>query len=232
MTKPIEDTRVLAESLPRIRLEVLERESGAPPGFLSLVRRKLIAHYPGHGASQPFLYDEADRRALDAVVIAPHFVHAGIRYVFLRSALRPPASLRDPQRAPIEEVGPSCVWELPAGLVEPEEKGQEGLRRAASRELLEETGFDCEDTRFEQLGPACFPTPAVIAERLYFFHVVVRPDEQGQPTLDGSPLEAHAAIVPVRLTTALEACRDGLIEDAKTELGLRRLAELELLGKL
>lgn len=232
MTEPIEEAGALAQHLPRIELEVKSVDSAAPPGFLRLVRRQLVARYPDGSESPVFVYDEVDRRALDAVVVAPHYVANGSRYVFLRSALRPPVALRDPRRSPVAEPDQRGTWELVAGLLEEDEQDAAGLKRCAARELLEETGIDCHLECFRELGPSTYPAPGVIAERHFFFHVEVKPDERGEPTLDGSALEAHAAIVPVRLTTALEACRGGVIEDAKTELGLRRLAELELLGKL
>ncbi|MGE0324605.1 MAG: NUDIX hydrolase [Polyangiaceae bacterium] len=232
MTKPIEEAEALRQHMPRIELEVKSVDTAAPPGFLRLVRRQLIARYPDASESAVFVYDEVDRKALDAVVVAAHYMADGIRYVYLRSALRPPVALRDPKRSPIEEPTERGMWELVAGLLEADEQDAAGLTRCAARELLEETGFDYSTDCFRQLGPSTYPAPGVIAERHFFFHVEVKPAERGEPTLDGSALEAGAAIIPVRLTTALEACRDGLIEDAKTELGLRRLAELELLGKL
>ncbi|MCA9630363.1 MAG: NUDIX domain-containing protein [Myxococcales bacterium] len=232
MTKPIEEADALGRHLPRIELEVKSVDPAAPPGFLRLVRRRLIARYPDASESEVFVYDEVDRRALDAVVVAPHYVANGIRYVYLRSALRPPIALRDAERSPIAEPKERGLWELVAGLLEEDEQDAAGLKRCAARELLEETGFDCQTECFRELGPSTYPAPGVIAERHFFFHVEVKPSERGEPTLDGSALEAHAAILPVRLTTALEACRAGQIEDAKTELGLRRLAELELLGRL
>jgi ADP-ribose pyrophosphatase len=44
--------------------------------------------------------------------------------------------------------------------------------------------------------------------------------------LDGSVLEQLGAVIDVSLRDALAACRNGEIEDAKTEIGLRRLAEI------
>ena len=52
---------------PSIELEQLEDVSpAATPGFLRLVRRRLIARYPDGSVSDAFLYDEIDRRAIDA----------------------------------------------------------------------------------------------------------------------------------------------------------------------
>ena len=46
---------------------------------------------PDGSVSEPFVYDETDRRAIDAVVIVPHFAGSrGERRIYLRSSLRPP----------------------------------------------------------------------------------------------------------------------------------------------
>src|SRR6185436_7911197 len=108
------------------------------------------------------------------VLIAHYTDDDGRRHVFLRSAIRPPVYFFDPARAhvaPRPNVGQ--LWEFPAGLVEAEERGVEGLRLAASRELLEEAGFEVEPAQFRELGSSMHPTPGVIAERLFFFEVAV-----------------------------------------------------------
>ena len=92
--------------LPNVRLEVLEDLSpkGAS-GFLRLRRRRFRAHYPDGSASEPFEYDEVDRRAIDAAVMLAHYEDArGAPYVYLRSCLRPPLAMRDRIAA-----DPQCV---------------------------------------------------------------------------------------------------------------------------
>lgn len=213
--------------LPPIRLELLEDVSpSAPPGFLRLVRRRLAAIYPDGQRSAPFVYDEVDRRLLDAVVIVAHHVDAtGQRAVYLRSALRPPVVFRDRERSPIPKLDPpSSIWELPAGLVEEEEQTPAGVRVSASRELEEELGFRVAPEALVELGPSTFPCPGVIAERHFFFEVEVAASEQREPGLDGSALEHGGVIVSVPLEEALHMCDRGDIIDAKSELGLRRLA--------
>lgn len=210
---------------PGIRLEVVEDLSPADAnGFLRLRRRRYVAHYPDGTQSDPFVYDEVDRKAMDAVVIAAHYVEAGERYVYLRSAVRPPVAMRD--RRPLEEPDQGgALWELPAGLVEVDEWSVEGLPRCARRELLEEIGFAVELHALKQLGPNTYPAPGVIGERHIYFEVSVDPARRQEPELDGSALEKFGVVVPVRLARALELCRSGNIEDAKTEVALRRLHE-------
>jgi ADP-ribose pyrophosphatase len=212
---------------PSIRLELLEDQSpAAPPGFLRLVRRRLRAHYPDGSVSAPFVYDEVDRRSIDAVVIAAHYVsEEGERRVFLRSALRPPVYFRSaPAPADVPDHG-GGLWELPAGLIEPDEQIADGPVSAAARELFEEVGISVPKASLQALGPSTFPAPGVIAERHFFFEVAVDPRQRAEPPLDGSALEKDGIILDVSVAAALAMCARGDIEDGKTELALRRLAE-------
>jgi len=213
---------------PTVSLRVVDDQSPpSPPGFLRLVRRRMVAVDARGHSSAPFVYDEVDRAAIDAVVIAAHYLQDGVRHVYLRSAARPPVLLRDPSRnLGREYVTHNGLWELPAGLVEPEESSASGVVHCAQRELREELGFDVGVDRLMPLGPSTYPCPGVIAERHYYFHVLVKPEERCEPTLDGSALEVLGAVLGVPLDDALGWCRAGRLEDAKTELGLRRLAEL------
>lgn len=194
-------------------------------GFLGLRRRSMRVRYASGSVSEPFVYDEISRSALDAVVISAHFEKGGEPWVYLRSALRPPLALRDPATSAVPEDGGGGLWELPAGLVEPGEQSAAGVLRAGARELAEELGFEASPQALELLGPSALPCPGIIAERQHFVAVRVDPAARQEPGLDGSALEFEGRVLPVALTTALEWAREGSLPDAKTELGLRRLAE-------
>jgi ADP-ribose pyrophosphatase len=205
---------------PAIRIVIARdrtAESRATGGFLDVRRLDLVARYPDGTESAPFSYDVAARAALDAVVIAAHFVEEGTRRVFLRSALRPPCALR-----PIAPWHDGALWELPAGLVEP---GEDPAATAA-RELGEELGFTVAARDMRNLGGWTFPSPGMIGERHLFFAVEVEAGLRAMPAGDGSALERAAAIVALPVVDALEHCLRGAIRDAKTELGLRRLVEM------
>jgi ADP-ribose pyrophosphatase len=191
-------------------------ESRAAGGFLNVRRLDLVARYPDGTESPPFAYDVAERVALDAVVIAAHFVEGGIRQIFLRSAVRPPCALR-----PTAPSHDGALWELPAGLIEP---GEDPAATAA-RELGEELGFTAGARDMRLLGEWTFPAPGIIGERHIFYAVEVDGRLHPTPTEDGSALERKAAIAALPVTDAIEHCRRGTIRDAKTELGLRRLLE-------
>jgi ADP-ribose pyrophosphatase len=198
------------------------------PGFLSVRRQVFRVEFEDGSLSEPFTYDSVDRERLDAVVIAPHYRDTrGLRHVYLRSALRPPVATRPIEARPLPE-GPTlgALWELPAGLVEVDERSLEGLRRSAARELLEEIGFKVDPAELGELGSSTFPAPGMIGERHFYFHVEVDPARRVIPEEDGSPLEKHAVIAAIPLDTAIDLTRRGMIEDAKTEVALRRLAEL------
>jgi ADP-ribose pyrophosphatase len=216
-------------SFPDIRLELLEDLTPpTEPGFLRLLRHRYSAHYPDGSKSAPFVYDSVDRPAIDAVVLAAHYVDAaGTRRVFLRTCVRPPLAKRDPARSPRPEQDPphGWLWELPAGLIETSEQTPEGLLRCAQREIEEELGFRVALSALSELGASIFPVPGFIAERQFFFEVEVDPSQRREPTLDGSALERFGEVEAVPVSEVLELCRQGVFQDGKTELAVRRLIE-------
>jgi len=213
--------------LPRVVL-LLESDDRERVGYLGLRRSRLRARFPNGVTSEPFTYDTVERSSLDAVVIVPHFRDpSGRRCVVLRSGIRPPLALRpDEVRLPKEEAMVGMLWEVPAGLIEADEVGDEGRRRCAARELFEEVGARVEPKDVLPLGPSTFPSPGVIGERHFYFHAAIDPDAVVAPPEDGSVLERDAALVALPLDIALDLVRSGEIEDAKTEIALRRFAEI------
>ncbi len=205
--------------LPAIRVRIArDRSAGAlaSGGFLNVSRLDLVVSYPDGTESDSFQYDVADRRALDAAVIVAHFASGGVRHVYLRSAVRPPCALRG-----LDPVRDGGLWEVPAGLVEPDEDPA----AAAARELGEELGFLADAATMQPLGAWSLPVPGMIAERNLYYCVEVDPARRATPTEDGSALERAAAICAIPLAEALDHCRSGAIRDTKTELALRRFVD-------
>jgi ADP-ribose pyrophosphatase len=207
--------RATLPEAPKVELETVHESRIGEGGFLELRRIALVAVQDGT-RSQSFPYDVVDRRALDACVMVAHHVAENRVWVWLRSSLRPPLALRHgaPRAA--------ALWELPAGLIEP----GEGVRAAAARELAEELGFDVPESAFAELGPPGYPAPALIGEVHHFFRVEVDPATRKEPAGDGSIVEGGAQVIAIPLDEALAACRLGEVPDEKTELALRRLAEV------
>jgi ADP-ribose pyrophosphatase len=206
--------RATLPEFPKVEVETLSEAVLGEGGFLAL-RRSTLALVRDGERTPSFQYDVVDRPALDAAVVVAHHRQDGGVWVWLRSCVRPPLSLR---RAP---AASALLWEVPAGLVEP----GESPGAAAVRELAEELGFRVREEATRLLGPPGFPAPGMIGERHHFFHVEVEPALREEPPGDGSHVEAGARIVCVPLAEALTACRRGELPDEKTELALRRLAE-------
>lgn len=206
-------------ALPDVRVDVVEDRSAgarADEGFLKVRRLVLRNAYPDGETSRAYTYDVVDRDALDAAVIVLVTAESPPR-VCLRSSVRPPLAMR-------EGGGSPALWEVPAGLLEPDEQGELGVLRASAREALEETGFALPPEAFTTLGPPVYLSPGVLGERIHFTLATIDPAHVGHPEGDGSPTEERAIVRLVPLAEALGACDDGRIEDAKTEVALRRLA--------
>ena len=195
--------------LPSPALVVSSAEPSDRSGFLWLERLKVRI-----AGGEPFAYDLVSRKAVDAVIIAPHFERDGKRHVMLVSAIRVPLFARDGREA--------TLWELPAGLVEP----GEAFAAAAARELFEEVGARVPESAMVELGPTMYPAPAMIAEVHAFFHVEIDPNALVAPPGDASALEREQKRFPIALDETLALCASGEIRDSKTELALRRLKEI------
>lgn len=210
---------------PPVRVEVVEdRTAGArcDRGFLKLKRLVLANVYADGSRSAAYPYDLVERDAIDAVAIVLYARDT----ICLRTALRPPLAFRGGYALPIAEREPiPTLWEIPAGLVEPDERGEAGLCACAAREALEETGIRVAPESFAPLGPAACLSPGVLAEKIHFLAAEVDPAARGTPTEDGTPTEERAEIRFFAIEAALGACRDGRIADLKTETAIRRLAE-------
>ncbi len=215
---------------PSVEVEVVEdrtASSRCDQGFLRMRRVTLRNRYEDGSTSAPYAYDFVERDALDAVAIVLFARDRdGVR-VCLRSALRPPLAFRPSYALPLPETEGAVQWEVPAGLVEPSERGEEGLRACCARETHEEVGLELSPDAFVRLGPAACLRPGVMAEKIHYFAAEVDPSARGTPLEDGSPVEERAEIRFLHIDEALEACRDGRVADVKTEAAIRRLAERE-----
>jgi len=137
--------------------------------------------------------------------------------VLLRHGVRIPVQFGRPQR-PESLLFP----ELVAGIVE---TGEDLSSRAAA-EAMEEAGLRIEPSSVEVLGPAVYPTPGMCAELFHFVCCEVAADARAYAVAgDGSPFEEGARLEWAALEDALARCGRGEIQDMKTEVGLRRLAE-------
>ncbi len=117
----------------------------------------------------------------------------------------------DPQLLLIKQyryAASGYVYELPAGRLDPGEAPED----CARRELREETGCSAERVEFLY---TMYTTPGFTDERIHLF--LAAGLTQGET---GHESDEFLTIETVPLSQALEMIRDGVIQDAKTALGI------------
>jgi ADP-ribose pyrophosphatase len=197
-------------------------------GFLAIRRLRLRNRRADGSLSAQYVCDSIERPyGQDAVIVAVFARAGGAVQVLVREGLRPPLRFgRDPARAPLPEPPPPLLLtELVAGIVEPADHGEAGLRARAAAEVLEEAGFVVAPASVILLGAGMYPSPGAMIEKFYFTAVEVDPATQLALAGDGSPMEEGARTRWLELDAAIAACVAGEIVDLKTEAGLRRLRD-------
>jgi ADP-ribose pyrophosphatase len=198
-------------------------------GFLRLRRLRARNRRADGSASREYPIDVIDRPTLDAVAVCLWARTGRGVEVLTRRGLRPAAFFRRGRVAALPEPEYLLVEELVAGVLEPGEIGLDALRRRGADELREEAGIEVDPAALQLLGGPFFPLPGIVSEKIHLLAVEGTrppgPDIRSAPQEgDGSPLEEGAILVWRELRAALAACERGEIEDAKTELALRRLS--------
>jgi ADP-ribose pyrophosphatase len=213
---------------PAIRVKVLRDLPPAEKAFVRVRGLELANEYEDGSVSKPYSYFLVERTLLDAVCLALWRRGAHGPEVIVRSQLRPPLAFRHEYEVPMLANGTGAVqWEVPAGLIELGERGEQGLFARAAAEALEEVGVRLPASRFAMLGQASSLSPGLIAEKLHFVHAeVLASDEHGVAEGVGHPVEEQAVSAFVPLADALAAIDAGVIHDVKTEVAIRRLASL------
>ena len=212
-----------------VDIEVLSDELvGREGGFLAIRRLRLRNRRADGSHSAPYLCDFLARPyGVDAVVVALyHRAADGVR-VLVRDCLRPPLALGRPSEIlPVPDRRRYLLFtELVAGIIEREDTGIDGIKRRAAEEAREEAGFGIDPDQVMLLGDV-FPSPGAMAEKFWLTAAeVADPDDRLPPEGDGSPMEEGGVIRWMLLDEAIAACVRGDIEDAKTELALRRLRD-------
>ncbi len=211
-------------------LEIEKEERIGQGGFLT-IRRLMVRNRREDGSrSRPYLCDLLERPlGLDAVVVAIFTRARGGIEVLLRDALRPALVLGRSGSSPIAVADARDRLRFPelvAGIIEAEDRGEEGVRHRAALEVAEEAGYRVNAADVILLGAGTFPVPGMIAERWWLTAVeVASPDDQHVAEGDGSPMEEGADTRWLPLDDAIAACVSGAIEDAKSEITLRRLKD-------
>jgi ADP-ribose pyrophosphatase len=219
-------------------IEIVEDRTAASrcdEGFLRLKRYRARNRREDGTCSAVYPIDVIDRPTLDAVAVCLWARGGRGVEVLTRRGLRPAAYFRRGRRTVLPEREYLLVEEIVAGVLEPGELGVEALRRRGADELHEEAGITVAPERLEPLGAPFFMLPGIASEKIHLLHGEVPrgdgPAAWPAPGLgDGSPLEEGADLLWRGLDEAIAACERGEIEDAKTEIALRRLDRRVLRG--
>lgn len=217
-------------TLPVTAIEIVEDFSATAScdeGFLQL-RRLRARNRRADGSHSPiYRIDVVDRPKLDAIAVLVWRRGAEGLEFLTRTQLRPAAFFRagKPMVLPEAREWLFCE-EIVAGLVEPSDEGEHALLARAAEEVFEESGFRVAPNEVALLGPPFFVAPGILSEKIYVSHVEVTGRPQGVPEGDGSPLEEGSTLRWRTREALFAAIASGELQDAKTELALRRFVEL------
>ncbi len=219
--------------MPRVTdIEIVEdrtAHSRCDEGFLRLKRYRARNRRADGSLSSEYPIDVIDRPSFDAVAVCLYARGPAGWEVLTRAGLRPAALFRRGRPVCLPEPEYLLVEELVAGVVEPGEVGLDALRRRAADEVWEEAGLRVAPAALAPLGAGFFMLPGIASEKIHLLAAEVPrgagpAEREAEGDGDGSPLEEGARLRWRPLREAIAACEAGEIEDAKTEIALRRLA--------
>ena len=209
------------------RIEVLGRElSSRADRFLRLETLRLRNRYADGTSSREYLSDLVLAPGVDAVAVVLFYRESGNVYVGVTECIRPALYLR--QSLPLPRADARVyltLTEIVAGRLEAGDVGDEGIDRRAAIEAREEAGFEVVPGDAIRLGGGLFASPGLTPEKVHFRAFEVDPARQQEIHGDGSPMEASHRIRFIELGEAIGLCTRGVIEDPKSEIGFRRLAD-------
>lgn len=211
-----------------VDIDLLESEEFDGGKYLRW-RRVHIQNRRADGTLSPRYFCEftdRPRHGSDAVAVALwRRAPDGTVQVLLRQGLRPTLRFGRPaDRLTVPDRAPYLyLTEVVAGILEEEDRGEAGIRTRAALEAWEEAGLRVEPEQVVLLGRV-FLSPGISPECCFLASVEVDDRAAHPPEGDGSPMEEGSRQRFVPLAEALSMCDRGDIEDAKSEVLLRRLA--------
>jgi ADP-ribose pyrophosphatase len=209
-------------------IEVVGEETGEPASpFVRLRRLRLRHRYNNELYSHSYDFDIIESPFADAVAIVLYHIDSeGKVWVGLRRGVRPSIYLRknNPAKASLDSMPRLTYLELVAGGIEYGDLDSIGINGRAALEVKEEAGYEVEAEELVSLGGGTFSSPGFGMEKIHYRAAKVDPREGTEPEGDGHPLEEVGDFQFYELSQAIFWCRKGEIEDAKTEIGLYRLA--------
>ena len=211
-------------------IHVIEDRSETTPwdkGFFKLRRLQVQNQYTDDTQSRVYACDVLERRGVDAVAVLLWYKKDEQVHVFFRECIRPAVYLRKarPNGITDDREYPVLI-ELIAGIIEPQDIGELGIKQRAAIEAEEEAGFSVDPADVVILGQGSFDAPGIMAEKVFFAAVQCDPEKRGAPKTDGSPFEERGKVFSLSLTEAFDWIERGDLCDLKSEVGLRRLEKV------
>lgn len=220
--KKVKDTKFFHKS-PPIELNT---------GFVSLERFIAINEYDDKTFSKEYNCDIINRKGRDAVIIVPYSYIENQLNVLMITNFRPVVYYREKvmtNKKP-EDIDENIInfLEFPAGMLEEDEMNakdeQLGIKKCAQRELEEETGYSVPLKNINVLGHNYYSSSGIITERINIATCDITGIEpKKKPKTDGSVMEENIEHFFVQFNEAMKWCKEGIIKNAGTEIGLNRL---------
>lgn len=219
--KKVKDTKFFHKS-PEIKLDT---------GFVTLERFIAINEYDDGSFSKEYNCDIINRKGSDAVIIVPYAYIDNQMHVLMIKNFRPVVYykekvLNNKSAGEIDENIMSFL-EFPAGMLEEDELNMKdsnmGIRKCAQRELEEETGYSVNIKNIKVLGHQYYSSSGIITERINIATCDITGLKPKKVKTDGSVMEENIDSFFVEFTEAIKWCKEGIIKNAGTEIGLNRL---------
>lgn len=220
--KKIKDTKFFKKS-PSVKLDT---------GFVNLERFVAINEYDDGSFSREYNCDIINRSGKDAVIIVAYAYINNQINVLMISNFRPVVYYREKvmtNKNP-EDIDEHIInfLEFPAGMLEEDEVNDKnynnGIKRCAKRELEEETGYSVDIKNIHILGHRYYSSSGIITERINIATCdITNLKPKKDIETDGSVMEENIESFFVPFDKAMAWCKDGVIKNAGTEIGLNRL---------
>lgn len=201
-------------------------------GFVNLERFIAVNEYDDGSFSKEYNCDIINRKGKDAVIIVPYSYIENQIHVLMITNFRPVVYYREKvmtNKNP-EDIDENIInfLEFPAGMLEEDEINAKdpllGIRKCAQRELEEETGYCAPLKNISVLGNNYYSSSGIITERINIATCDITGIEpKKKPKTDGSVMEENIEHFFVQFNEAMKWCKEGIIKNAGTEIGLNRL---------
>ena len=220
--KKVKDTKFFKKS-PPIQLDT---------GFVNLERFVAINEYDDGTFSREYNCDIINRKGRDAVIIVPYTYIDNQIHVLMINTFRPVVYYREKVmtgKNP-EDIDEHIMnfLEFPARILEEDKMNDKnpsnGIKKCAQRELEEETGYSVELKNVHVLGHRYYSSSGIITERINIATCdITGITPKKEIKTDGSVMEESIETFFVPFDKAMKWCKDGVIKNAGTEIGLNRL---------